>query len=73
MASIGADHIIDKEESQHMCFSLEQWTTQMNAAIGYVQNYRETDPQTVEESHRLGNLENEAARALGLLNQTDCE
>ena len=71
--SISEDHIIDKEESQHICFALDQWTTQMTEAITYVQDYRKADPQTVEKNPGLGNLEHEANRALELLNQIECE
>ena len=71
--SISEDRIIDKEESQRICFALDQWTTQMTEAITYVQDYRKTDPQTVEKNPGLGNLEHEATRALELLNQIECE
>ena len=72
MSAISEDRIIDKSESQHICFALDQWVDQMTAARDYVQNYREVDPETVENSG-LPNLESEAERALALLNQTECQ
>ena len=73
-ASISADRIIDKEESQHICFALDQWTAQMTAARDYVQNYREAEPDIVERRNSgLSNLEDEANRALELLNKVECE
>ena len=72
-ASISEDRIIDKTESQHVCFALDQWTTQMTDARDYVQEFREIDPETVEKNPGLGNVQHEAERALELLNQVECE
>ena len=67
------DQIIDEEESKHICFALDQWTTQMSAARDYVQDYRRDDPETVQKNPGLGNLEHEVERALELLNQVECQ
>ena len=72
MSAISADRIISKDESAHICFALDQWIDQMTAARDYVRNYREVDPETVENSG-LPNLESEAERALVLLNEVECK
>ena len=70
MAAINADRIIDQEESQHICFALDQWTTQMNAALNYMQDYRRDEP---EFAAGVGDLEGEAAKILELLDEADCQ
>ena len=72
MASISADRIIDIEEYMHICFVLEQWTTQMTDARDYVQDYRRDEPETVEKNPGLGHLEQEAERALALVSEVEC-
>ena len=73
LQNIMADGIIDEEESKRICFALDQWTAQMNAARAYVQDYRRDDPETVEKNPGLGNLEREAERALDTLSVVKCE
>ena len=70
---LSTDRIVDEEESRHVCFAFDQWTAQMNAAWNYVQAYRNADPETVEKNPGLESLEREAKRALGLLEQVECE
>ena len=65
--------MIDKEETRHICFVLDQWITQMTAARDYVQEYREVDSETVEKNPGLATLEQEAERALQLLTQLECK
>ena len=72
-AAISADRIIDREESRHTCFAHEQWTTQMTEARDYIREYREVEPQVVEQNPGLRNLEREAERALGLLAKVECQ
>ena len=73
MASINEDRIIDKEESTSICFALDQWLAQMTAARDYVTEYEQVDPETVAKNPGLGNLKEEANRALELLSQVECE
>ena len=73
MESINQDRIISQEESNHICFSLDQWTAQMTAARDYVTEYERVDPETVNKNPGLGNLKKEAERALALLNQVKCK
>ena len=72
-AAISEDKIIDKDESKHICFVLDQWIAQMTDARDYVQEFRVVDPETVEKNPGLGNLQYEAERALELLDQVECE
>ena len=73
MDSIMQDRIIDKEESTSICFALDQWTTQMTTARDYVEEYERVDLETVNKNPGLGNLKEEANRALELLSQVECE
>ena len=73
MNAINEDRIIDKEESRHICFALEQWTAQMTSARDYVQDYRKDEAALVEKNPGLGNLEQEANHALELLSKVECE
>ena len=71
MQEINADRIISKEESKHICFALEQWTTQMNAAKQYVIEYREFDPERAALPS-VYKIKEEADRILELLSQAEC-
>ena len=70
MESINADRIIDQGESQRICFALDQWTAQMQAAKDYIQDYRRDEPQYAAG---VGNLEEETDKVLELLNEADCQ
>ena len=71
--AVNDDRIVDEEESRHICFARQQWTTQMTEARDYVQEYREVEPQTVEQAPSLRNLESEAERASSLLAKVECQ
>ena len=73
MREISADRIVDREESQDICFALEQWTAQLRAARDYVGTYRTDDPGLVAKNAGLENLQEEAERGLDLLAEVECE
>ena len=71
---INADRIISKEEFAHICFALDQWKAQHQAALDHVTEYRRVGPETVtENSGLIEGLEREAQRALNLLDQLEVE
>ena len=70
MESITADRVIDEEESRHLCYVLDQWTAQMTDAQDYVKDYKKDDPDIMLNSG-LGNLEEEAERALDILSEVE--
>lgn len=73
MGDISTDRVVSQEESRHICFTKEQWTLQMEEARDYVLDYRQDAPDFVAKNPELGNLEQEAERALDLLSQIECE
>ena len=72
MESTMTDRVIDEEETEHICFVLDQWVAQMTDAQNYVEDYKKDDPKILLNSG-LGNLEDEAERALELLSKVECE
>ena len=72
MSAVTADRIISEEESEHICFALDQWTAQMIAVRDYVEEYEQVDPETVLGNPALGDLKSEVERALALLAEAKC-
>ena len=74
METIGVDRIIDETEWNHICWSQDQWRTQLTDAMDYVRAYRDDEPDTyTKNAVMLDHLENEAKRGLTLVDKANCE
>ena len=72
MREIDADRLVTPAELQHICSVKPQWVRHLEAAQDYVRAYREYDLITVQRNPGLGNMAQEAERALALLAQVEC-
>ena len=70
MKEVSADRIISKQESKHICFTLDQWTAQLTAARDYVQENREAIDRKYPG---VSGIEDEAEEALELLAEIECQ
>lgn len=70
MKEVNADRITDQQESEHICFALDQWTTQLTAARDYIEDNREA----IDKKYPgISNIEHEAEEALELLSKAECQ
>ena len=73
MKEINADHVIDQGESEHVCFTLDQWTAQMEEAQAYAQEFLKAVPAGGAYPSIISSIEEEAERALKLLAAVECQ
>ena len=74
LLEINSDQVIDEDELGRICFLLEQWGSQLNAAAEYVAEYREADPDVIKANPGLQNLEDQAHEGLAfLVSQKVCD
>ena len=67
LLEINSDRVIDEDELDRICFLLEQWGSQLNAAAEYMAEYREADPDVIKANPGLQNLEDQANEGLAFL------
>ncbi len=67
LLEINSDRVIDEDELDRICFLLEQWDGQLNAAVDYVVEYREAEPAVIKANPGLQNLEDKAREGLAFL------
>ena len=71
--SISDDRVIDQEEEADICFLRDTWEAQLTEALMYVREYREAEPEFVEEPlNGLLTLEKQAIEGLTLLEEVEC-
>ena len=71
--NISADRVIDQEEEADICYLLEQWETLLTEAVLYIRDYREHEPEFVDEPlNGLLPLEERAIVGLTLLEEVEC-
>ena len=71
MEEISADRVISQDESEHICFALDQWTTQMTAARDFAQVH--SDAISRYPVGPITSIEDEAEKALKLLEEAECQ
>ena len=67
LLEINSDRVIDEDELDRICFLLEQWGSQLNAAAEYVAKYRQAEPDVIKANPGLQNLEDKAREGLAFL------
>ncbi len=70
---VNADRVIDRRESEQICFLEDQWTAQLNAAIEFVQSLRREAPELLKNYPPIEILEREATKYLDVfIGAIDC-
>ena len=69
--TITADGIVDTLETAHVCNVLDTWRLQLTEILNFLVDYRRVEPQLVENTPSLRDLESESAKMLGWLKSVD--
>ena len=59
ISRIQEDRVVDATEASHICSVAPQWTEQMEAALKYIRDYRQHDPDLVTKTPSLHKLESD--------------